>query len=405
VPSPLAVALMLAILGSIVGSWIWVILRLALGLPVLPPSTPRIVPWGAGSVLLTIVVWIALNTSVPIGYQLAIKHRWPAANAEGGAKAKIDLKPGEMMTLSAVGNLATLALIPLVLAATAGARPRDFGVEASGLGKQAVRGLVAYPLLAPLVFGVMGLAILIWPRDQHPLEKAIAQDRSPGMVFILVLAGAVLAPAAEELIFRGVMLGWLTRLALGSKKPEVQASTVEWIDEFLPGDGDPHLLETVEIDSPEEAPGSTTLETAEQAIFNPYTAPVASIAAVSPEPAAVETRPRAFPLLAANVAVSLVFAALHGAVWPTPIPIFFLSLGLGFLYQRTGGILAPIALHMTFNGVSTAMMFLVLGNNPDPKDIDPVPPPAHLLTHSGKIPTIRLVDSPSGFCYSFLPQR
>ena len=72
-------------------------------------------------------------------------------------------------------------------------------------------------------------------------------------------------------------------------------------------------------------------------------------------------------MLAANVAVSLVFAALHGAVWPTPIPIFFLSLGLGLLYQRTGGILAPIALHMTFNGVSTLLMFLSLGGRPRPQ--------------------------------------
>ena len=79
------------------------------------------------------------------------------------------------------------------------------------------------------------------------------------------------------------------------------------------------------------------------------------------ESALIGARSRALRLLAANVIVSLIFAALHGAVWPTPIPIFFLSLGLGFLYQRTGGILAPIALHMTFNGVSTTMMFLVAG--------------------------------------------
>src|SRR5947208_184579 len=43
----------------------------------------------------------------------------------------------------------------------------------------------------------------------------------PGSVLIAMLVGVVLAPAAEELIFRGVLLGWLTKIALGVKKPEV----------------------------------------------------------------------------------------------------------------------------------------------------------------------------------------
>ncbi len=66
----------------------------------------------------------------------------------------------------------------------------------------------------------------------------------------------------------------------------------------------------------------------------------------------------------ANVAVSLLFAALHYTVWPTPVPIFFLSLALGLLYQRTGSLVAPMALHMTFNAVSTILMFLVMGMHP-----------------------------------------
>ena len=33
------------------------------------------------------------------------------------------------------------------------------------------------------------------------------------------------------------------------------------------------------------------------------------------------------------------FALVHSAVWPTPIPLFFLGLGLGWLAVRTRGIL------------------------------------------------------------------
>jgi membrane protease YdiL (CAAX protease family) len=356
-PSPLAIVLILAILASIVGAWIWVILRLSLSLPVLPQSKPIVVPWGAGSVLAVVLFWFALNISVPTAYMSAIRPQPGDPNANQVAKVKDDLKPGEMMTLSAVSNTAILALVPLLLIAVAGARPRDFGLVGTGFPKQVARGVLFYPLLAPIVFGAMAMALLVWGRTKHPLEDAIAQDKSPGMKIVLVLAGVVLAPAAEELIFRGVLLGWLTRVALGVKKRSTHDSMMDGIDEFPPV---PHPLEMVEIESPEGSFDAHLHDTAvQQADHNPFAQPVAAIAPVVFEPSPVGTWSLAIRLFAANVIVSLIFAALHGAVWPTPIPIFFLSLGLGFLYQRTGGILAPIALHMTFNGVSTTMMFLI----------------------------------------------
>jgi membrane protease YdiL (CAAX protease family) len=377
VPNPLAVVLVLAILGSIVGAWIWVILRLAFGMPVLPPSKPRMVPWGGGSVLATMLIWFAMQVSVPVVYiicQSAIRHQ-PAGVGAGPNPAidsKADLKPGELMTLSAISNAATLVLVPLLLSATSRARLRDLGVVAAGLPRQAARGVVAYPLLAPAVFGVMFLAIHLWPREPHPLEKAIAQDKSPGMMIILVLAAAVMAPAAEELIFRGVMLGWLTRLALRGKKPKAYHPMGEGFDELLSVEAfllpEPAEMEGIEPispmegGSPEPIPEPSGVDAIERDLSNPYTAPFAPIPReIEPEAAAEPVPPRPFALLAANVAVSLIFAAMHAPVWPSPIPLFFLSLGLGVLYQRTGGILAPIALHMTFNGVSTMMMFLVAG--------------------------------------------
>ena len=380
-PTPFAIALMLTILGSIVGAWIWVLVRLLLALPVLPPSTPRLVPWRGRSVVVAILFWLAINLAVPTAYR-AVQGPGPGgpnANFAVQDEAKVDMKPGELMTLSAVQNAATLALVPLLLAATCRARPRDFGLADPGPLKQVARGVVAYPLLAPVVFGVMGLSILIWGRDPHPLEKAIGEDKSPGMAILLVLAGVVLAPIAEELVFRGIFLGWLTRLALKPKKP---AATAADVGEPVPAVAEvgPPLMETVEIESIEEAPSSSPPETAELATVNPYAAPAAPIAPPPAEPADTPLEARPLPFLAANVLVSLTFAALHAPVWPTPIPIFFLSLGLGFLYQRTGSLLGPIALHMTFNGVSTALMFLMMGNDPapapGPKAVDPVPPPA-----------------------------
>ena len=60
----------------------------------------------------------------------------------------------------------------------------------------------------------------------------------------------------------------------------------------------------------------------------------------------------------AIVVTSLLFAAMHLPQWPAPIAIFLLSLGLGTLYQRTGSLLAAIAMHGTFNGFNTVLMLM-----------------------------------------------
>jgi membrane protease YdiL (CAAX protease family) len=46
------------------------------------------------------------------------------------------------------------------------------------------------------------------------------------------------------------------------------------------------------------------------------------------------------------------FAVVHSAVWPSPIPLFILGLGLGWLAVRTRGPLAPAIVHGLFNVVS-----------------------------------------------------
>ena len=53
------------------------------------------------------------------------------------------------------------------------------------------------------------------------------------------------------------------------------------------------------------------------------------------------------------------FAAVHSAVWPTPIPLFALGLGLGWVAVRTKGLLAPFLVHGLFNTVS--VLFVLSG--------------------------------------------
>lgn len=54
---------------------------------------------------------------------------------------------------------------------------------------------------------------------------------------------------------------------------------------------------------------------------------------------------------------SLLFALLHMGQGGAPIALFFLSIGLGFLYQRTGRLVTVIVVHMVLNGATLCMEF------------------------------------------------
>jgi len=55
---------------------------------------------------------------------------------------------------------------------------------------------------------------------------------------------------------------------------------------------------------------------------------------------------------------SVVFAAIHWNL-PTFLPLLLLALGLVWLYERTGNLLAPIAAHATFNACNFALFYVL----------------------------------------------
>lgn len=60
----------------------------------------------------------------------------------------------------------------------------------------------------------------------------------------------------------------------------------------------------------------------------------------------------------AFIGSSVMFAVIHASLVAV-IPIFLLGLALAWIYQRTGNLLAPIAMHATFNAISVALALLV----------------------------------------------
>jgi membrane protease YdiL (CAAX protease family) len=55
---------------------------------------------------------------------------------------------------------------------------------------------------------------------------------------------------------------------------------------------------------------------------------------------------------------ALLFAMRHANVWPTPIPLFVLALGLGYIAYRTRSLVPSILWHSLFNAVNFVPLLL-----------------------------------------------
>jgi membrane protease YdiL (CAAX protease family) len=327
-------AIGLGFLALIVAAWVGAIAWKLSGRNLLPPPSTKAVPWGWRTVVGLVLTLIALYVLVPPIYLALAGISLPPP----GPDRKVD--PALAIRLTMVCNAVFLVLAALFFGVTGHARASDFGLEPRRILPDVLRGLIAWPLLAPIVFGVNILAARIWPVDKHPIELWIRSNPSPATMVFTVVSAVIIGPIFEEFLFRGLLLGWLGRVAMkGRVKPPAPGAGSELVgeldDERPEASVDPGAEFVSEWRGDEGDPAITVLEE-------------------PPEP----PRDLGFRLFVANVAVSLLFAGMHVAVWPSPIPLFVLSLGLGVLYQRTGSLIAPITLHATFNGITMLLMFL-----------------------------------------------
>jgi membrane protease YdiL (CAAX protease family) len=70
------------------------------------------------------------------------------------------------------------------------------------------------------------------------------------------------------------------------------------------------------------------------------------------------------PGMGPAIVVSALFAALHLGHGPDPIPLFFLSLILGYLYQRTHRIVAPLTVHFCVNSLAVVQLGITWAAGP-----------------------------------------
>ncbi|WP_442505751.1 CPBP family intramembrane glutamic endopeptidase [Novipirellula sp. SH528] len=162
-------------------------------------------------------------------------------------------------------------------------------------------GLKASLMLIPPTLLIAHFASLL-VEYKHPVLDVMKQSPTPVFFIVLFIGTALVAPWIEEFLFRVLLQGGLQAFADRPAETDVQE--------------DPEDKDAVEHWQPKSL----------------------------------------WPMFA----TSLIFALMHGNQGAAAIPLFFFSVGLGFLYRQTGRITPSLVVHVVLNGFTMSAEILRL---------------------------------------------
>jgi membrane protease YdiL (CAAX protease family) len=334
-------------------SWAVWVLRPARPVGVLPPWRRRAVPWTGWEVVAALLLmWLCPS------FLAAGLHAAGFFGRVYGAEFQAHFDEGKLDALDSIRLtlwMSDLAL-PLVLASTlvlfylsSGTRPYQLGLTASRLGKYLLLGVVTSVCVVPVVYLILVVANWLLRfgtggvPEEHPIQRLIESHPPPIDFVVGGLAALVAAPLLEEFVFRGIIQPWFRvrswggyggvagalALAVARRWNEIQS---HWASGGWPGVW-PQLL------------------------------PAAFVLVMVPGYLLV--RAKLPPAAGAVYATSLLFAAAHSSVWPSPIPLFFFALALGTLRYRTQSLVPSVVVHGLFNGVAWMLLLIQPADKPE----------------------------------------
>jgi membrane protease YdiL (CAAX protease family) len=283
-----------------------------------------------------------------------------------GAEGSLRLqREREFLLVQALAVPIQVTLVLTGLAVLRGAGPARVGLARRRFVQNIAVGYLTWLTVTPPALLLHVLLSLVLKSQAHPLER-VSQLRlfewEWGVIVFLAVIGA---PLLEELVFRGVLLPWqlgrtlvdqlivgvvalIIAILLGIRDGSFNPGPMLFILAMLPGYAlVPYLDRQFGRGRSESRPQGG----AREGVVDQYTPP----RLIRFVHFALEKRVNVLLAVYGN---ALLFAAFHSSVWPTPIPLFFLSLGLGWLAYRSRSLVAPIVTHVLFNSVATLYLFL-----------------------------------------------
>jgi membrane protease YdiL (CAAX protease family) len=305
----------------------------------LPP-----VPWDVAEIIFLFIVvvfllpWAAMESLRATGF-----FSWSYPGEPPGLGDKQQLWP------RALAFPFQVATILGVLGLAHGSLPAALGLKRDRLGRNVKLGIATALVLTPVVIGLHQTIVLVYTHwlhfavQDHPLGKLGQLQLTPVEMALWLFVPIVAAPVTEELMFRGVFQPWAGKtpwggaagfglaalLAVGSRWDRIDASVRE-----------------ARVNGWASAPN----------VLDAFS-PLLFVLALVPVLIYVMRRGRGHAGQAV-LGTSVLFAMVHAGVWPSPIALLLLALGLGWLKERTGSLVGPMIVHSLFNAVNCGIILL-----------------------------------------------
>ena len=294
--------------GSLVG-WFLVIRRMRRGVDPLPFEPRPPITWTGAEALLVVCAYVVSQSMAGALAQWAylrdLVEAAPVAIGAGGPAASIaeKLSPLPLLLQGKVVGDVLFLLTALVIFRFARPTPREQIGLATRPSFDLRAGLGAFVMIVPPVILVQAGLSELMGESVHPVLVGLKNSRDGVLWVWSAVAVLVTAPLLEEFLFRGVIQNWLSRAWSFAAEPQVTAA-----GEIVP-------------------PSAWGVAFA-------HDGPI--------------------------VATAGFFALVHLGNGPDPIPLFFLALGLGYLFRQTNRIWAGWIVHLMLNLFSLAALPLGL---------------------------------------------
>lgn len=335
----------LLIIAMLVGSllsWIFLIVKARRGLPWLSvePRAPSV--WGLADLVVVVVLVVACQTLFASAY----------VRFSGIELVRIEGKPlpAAVSTAASAGNLAALGLTLAWLALRFQISAKRVGFRSDQMWHQLQIAVVATLAVLPIVYLMMAaVSIGLDAAYRHPLLDEIRATATLGSYLLGVLTAVLLAPLAEEFLFRVILQGWLQAIPFSSPQQIVMGAS--YSQRMENQQSNVILAEVVNpssIQHDAQAEQTNILISPSVAENSLGTDPPQLVSQANLDESLLTCVPPIWPAIVTGI----LFGLAHWGYGLSFIPLIALGIVLGLIYRATNSIWPCFLIHMALNGTS-----------------------------------------------------